>query len=93
MKSEFPFECSHSNCNLKFKTMDDKMKHHYEVEPTCLKEKESLINLFVEMAKEIQNSGSVEDKNKLKNIYDETVNKLNGKSNFLNIINEKGFKI
>ena len=45
------------------------------------------------MAKEIQNSGSDEDKIKLKNIYNETVNKLNGKSIFLNIINEKGFKI
>ena len=43
------------------------------------------------MAKEIQNSGSEEDKNKLKNIYEETVSKLNGKSNFLNIINEIWF--
>ena len=93
MKKEFPFECSHSNCNLKFKTMDEKLKHHYEAEPACQKEKENLINLFVEMAKEIQNSGSDEDKIKLKNIYNETINKLNGKSIFLNIINQKGFQI
>ena len=93
IKKEFPFECSHSNCNLKFKTMDEKMKHHYEVEPSCLKEKEILVNLFVEMAKEIQNSGSDEDKINLKNIYEETLNKLNGKSVFLDIIKEKDFKI
>ena len=45
------------------------------------------------MAKEIQNSGSVEDKAKLKNIYEETLGKLNGKSVFINCIKEKGFKI
>ena len=73
--------------------MDEKLNHHYEAEPACQKEKENLINLFVEMAKEIQNSGSDEDKIKLKNIYNETVNKLNGKSIFLNIINQKGFQI
>ena len=93
MKKEFPFECSHSNCNLKFKTMDEKLNHHYEAEPSCRKEKETLINLFVEMAKEIQNCGSDEDKNNLKNIYEDTLNKLNGKSIFLNIIKEKNFSI
>ena len=93
MKKEYPYECSHSNCNLKFKTMDEKLNHHYEAEPACRKEKETLINLFVEMAKEIQNSGSDEDKINLKNIYEETLNKLNGKSVFLDIIKEKDFKI
>ena len=51
------------------------------------------VGFFVEMAKEIQNSGSVEDKLKLKNIYEETLGKLNGKSVFINCIKEKGFKI
>ena len=45
------------------------------------------------MAKEIQNSGSEEDKQNLKNIYEDTLNKLNGKSVFLDIIKEKNFKI
>ena len=45
------------------------------------------------MAKEIQNSGSDEDKLNLKNIYEDTLNKLNGKTVFLDIIKEKGFKI
>ena len=93
MKKEFPFECSHSNCNLKFKTIDEKLNHHYEAEPACRKEKETLINLFVEMAKEIQNSGTDEDKQNLKNIYEDTLNKLNGKSVFLDIIKEKNFQI
>ena len=93
MKQEFPYECSHSNCNLKFRTMDEKLNHHYEAEPSCKKEKETLINLFVEMAKEIQNNGTKEDIDSLKNIYEDTVNKLNGKSVFLDIIKSKNFQI
>ena len=73
--------------------MDEKLNHHYEAEPACRKEKETLINLFIEMAKEIQNSGSEEDIKSLKNIYEDTLNKLNGKSVFLDIIKEKNFKI
>ena len=45
------------------------------------------------MAKEIQNFGSSEDIKNLKTIYEDTLNKLNGKSVFLDIIKEKNFKI
>ena len=45
------------------------------------------------MAKEIQNSGSQEDKKQLKLIYEDTLNKLNGKSIFLDVMKEKNFQI
>ena len=87
------FPLASMNGNDTCVSMDEKLNHHYEAEPACRKEKETLINLFVEMAKEIQNSGSAEDKENLKSIYEDTLSKLNGKSVFLDIIKEKNFAI
>lgn len=83
LKSEYPFECSHSKCNLKFKTLDEKMDHHYEAEHSCAKEKESLIDLFNDMANLIKSSNDEGAINKLNTIYEETLSKLNGKNIFI----------
>lgn len=79
MKKEYPYECTHSNCNLKFKTMEDKMKHHYDVEPNCLEEKKLLVDIFADMAEDIINSGNADAILELKKNYRECFEKLNGK--------------
>ena len=84
MKNEFPFECSHSKCNLKFKTMEEKMEHHYEAEPSCKKEKEGLMDLFLDMADVIRKSGDQNAIEKLDKAWNETLEKMNGKNIFLN---------
>ena len=83
MKNEFPFECSHSKCNLKFKTLEEKMEHHYRAEPSCAKEKESLMELFYDMADIIRKSGDQDAIMKLDNLYNETIDKMNGKNIFV----------
>ena len=93
MKKEFPFECSHSKCNLKFKTLEEKMRHHYEAEPECKTEKENLIDLFCDMADVIKNSGDLNSIQGLKSIYNETIEKLNGKFVFEDYIKKRGWSI
>ncbi|MCQ2816086.1 MAG: C2H2-type zinc finger protein [archaeon] len=79
MKTKFPFECSHSKCNLKFQTLEEKMNHHYEAEPACAKEKKDLMELFFDMEKLIRSSNDEEAIKEMENIYKETVSELNGK--------------
>lgn len=88
MKNIFPYECSHSKCNLKFKNLEEKMKHHYEAEPSCAKEKKDLIELYFEMEKFIRKTGDKKAIEELEQIYKETLKSLNGKNIFLEIEKE-----
>ena len=83
MKLIFPYECSHSKCNLKFKSLEELMKHHYQAEPTCAKEKQGLIELFLDMENFIKNHADVNVINEIEQIKKDTINKLNGKSIFI----------
>ena len=42
---EYPYSCEHMNCNAKFRTEKEKLEHHCEMEPNCLKERKELIKL------------------------------------------------
>jgi uncharacterized Zn-finger protein len=92
IKKEFPFECSHSKCNLKFKTIEEKMKHHYEAEPSCKIEKNNLIDLFCDMVNVIINSGDINAIQQLNKTYFDIFNKIHGKESFLQEIEKKNIQ-
>ena len=81
---EFPYSCEHMNCNVKFRTEKEKLEHHCNMEPDCLKERKELIKL-VRKYKLLLNR-IVKDKNidinknetiiKLKKVYEEIQGKL-----------------
>ena len=81
---EYPFSCEHMNCNAKFRTEKEKLEHHCQMEPICLKERKELIKL-VKRYKLLLNR-IVKDKNidpnkneaikDLKKEYEEIQNKL-----------------
>jgi hypothetical protein len=37
------FSCDHLGCNMKFKTRNEKLAHHYEMEPICQNEMKTMI--------------------------------------------------
>ena len=92
MKKEFPYECSHSKCNLKFKTIEEKMKHHYEAEPSCKVEKNNLIDLFCDMVNVIKSSGDVQAIEQLNKCYQDIFQKINGKEIFVEEIEKNNIK-
>ena len=81
---EFPYSCEHMNCNVKFRTEKEKLEHHCNMEPDCLKERKELIKLVRKY--KLLLIRIVKDKNidinknetiiKLKKVYEEIQGKL-----------------
>ena len=67
------------------------MRHHYDAEPECKTEKENLIDLFCDMADVIQDTGDLDTIEGLKNFYNETIEKLNGKFVIEDYIKKRGW--
>ena len=89
LRKEYPFECAHSKCNLKFKTMEEKMEHHYQAEESCAKEKESLMDLFLDMSDLIKKTGDKNAIEALDKIYKEMIEKMNGKKILIDYIKKR----
>jgi uncharacterized Zn-finger protein len=82
--SIFPYSCEHMGCNKKFKTLKDKLAHHYENEIKCSIERKELIKLLQKykiLLKYIIKEKNIDvEKNKyvnhLKQVYEDIQKKL-----------------
>ena len=88
---EYPYSCEHMNCNAKFRTEKEKLEHHCNMEPICLKERKELIKLVTKykklLSRIIKNKNINPNKNEklisLKQDYEEIQSKLIDKKLFV----------
>ena len=88
---EYPYSCEHMNCNAKFRTEKEKLEHHCNMEPICLKERKELIKLVTKykklLSRIIKNKNINPNKNEklisLKKDYEEIQSKLIDKKLFV----------
>lgn len=65
------------------------MEHHYQAEESCAKEKESLMDLFLDMSDLIKKTGDKNAIEALDKIYKEMIEKMNGKKILIDYIKKR----
>jgi hypothetical protein len=83
VSNEYPHICNHSKCNMRFKTMDEKMKHHFETEPYCEAELGKLSYLLNKIKENILKHASPQEKEAVDKLCDESSLNNNDESDSL----------
>ena len=95
----FPYSCEHIGCNEKFKTKQEKLRHHLDVDKDCYNETNKILRLlqelksyFLDLIKDRAidlNSTKIPQILELKKCYEDAQNKLVNKEIFKKYLGEK----